>query len=278
MASDDRVHGPRGARRPGRRGPWPRAAMASAIAAGAMCVGLVGAGAAGVPGAAVAGEHGGAAAKVVAIKDARIKFEINATDRDGGVQVFLDADQWRRMSILDPGGTEVLRATTSGRLGRQGGTELFMESAEPSFAELPLPALLRRFPEGRYRFRGVGLEGERLVGSARVTHDLPDGPRLVSPLSGDGPQPVDDTTVAWQPVAAPAGSSIIGYQVLVVQPDTGLRALPKVTLDVMMPPTATSMRVPAGFLQPGTAYEWEVLAIEAGGNQTLSSDTFTTVP
>jgi hypothetical protein len=34
--------------------------------------------------------------------------------------------------------------------------------------------------------------------------------------------------------------------------------------------------VPPGFLQPGTEYEWEVLAIELGGNQTLSSSTFAT--
>ena len=61
-----------------------------------------------------------------------------------------------------------------------------------------------------------------------------------------------------------------------VRPDTGIRAMPKVTLDVTMPPTATSLRVPPGFLRSGTEYEWEVLAVEGGGNQTLSSSTFTT--
>jgi hypothetical protein len=82
--------------------------------------------------------------------------------------------------------------------------------------------------------------------------------------------------VQWEPVPPPNGSPIIGYQVLIVDPDTGLPGLPKITLDVMMPPDATSLAVPPGFLQPGTEYEWEVLAIEAGGNQTLSSSTFTT--
>ena len=38
----------------------------------------------------------------------------------------------------------------------------------------------------------------------------------------------------------------------------------------------TSLAVPPGFLKPGTEYEWEVLAIERSGNQTLSSDVFTT--
>ena len=34
--------------------------------------------------------------------DSRLKFEINATDGDGGIQAFIDADQWRTMSIYDP--------------------------------------------------------------------------------------------------------------------------------------------------------------------------------
>ena len=143
-------------------------------------------------------------------------------------------------------------------------------------SELPIERLLERFPAGEYRFRGEGLDGERYVGSARLTHDLPEGPTLVSPLEGGAPQDPQNTTVVWEPVAPPNGSPIIGYQVLVVDPNTGITALPKVILDVMMPPTATSMAVPPGFLQPNTEYEWEVLAIEQGGNPTLSSSFFTT--
>ena len=214
--------------------------------------------------------------RVVKIKDARLKFEINSTDGDGGVQVFLDADPWKSMSIFDPDGRLIYTTSTHGRMGEQGGTELFLESAEPPFSELPIERLLERFPAGEYRFRGEGLDGERYVGSARLTHDLPEGPTLVSPLEGGAPQDPQNTTVVWEPVAPPNGSPIIGYQVLVVDPNTGITALPKVILDVMMPPTATSMAVPPGFLQPNTEYEWEVLAIEQGGNQTLSSSFFTT--
>lgn len=88
--------------------------------------------------------------------------------------------------------------------------------------------------------------------------------------------PANDLTVSWKPVAPPAGGAIVGYEVLVVGPASGIAAIPKVTLDVTMPPNATSLKVPPGFLQPGTEYEWEVLAIDRGGNQTLSSSTFTT--
>ncbi|MSO95659.1 MAG: hypothetical protein EXQ81_07680 [Thermoleophilia bacterium] len=231
-------------------------------------------------GAAVAaiatGTAGTTASKVVAMKDARLKFEFNATDGDGGVQAFIDADSWGSMSIFDPAGRRIFVATASGRMAKQGGTEFFLESAEPPFSEVPLEQLLRRWPEGTYRFQGVATNGDRYVGSTRLTHRVPAGPTLVSPLEGDGPQAVRKTTVRWKPVAPPDGSPIIGYQVLVVQTDTGLKALPKVTLDVMMPPTATSLAVPPGFLLPGTEYEWEVLALEQSGDQTLSSSTFTT--
>lgn len=214
--------------------------------------------------------------QVVKIDDARLKFEINATDGDGGVQVFLDAEQWKRMSIFDSKGRKIFTTITKGIMGKQGGTELFMESAEPTFDELPLDQLLERWPAGRYKVRGVGLDGETLKGSARLTHDLPAGPELVSPLEGGGAQEPDHTVLRWKRVPPPNGSPIIGYQVIVVRPDTGVRALPKVTLDVMMPPTATRMRVPRGFLKPRSEYEWEVLAIEKGGNQTLSASTFVT--
>ena len=86
----------------------------------------------------------------------------------------------------------------------------------------------------------------------------------------------NNTVVRWNAVPAPNGSPIIGYQVLVVKPNSGFAGLPKTILDVMMPATATSMAVPAGFLLSGSAYEWEVLAIESGGNQTLSVGHFET--
>ncbi len=225
-------------------------------------------------------DHAGATVgkqrEVIKLKDARLKFEINATDGDGGVQVFIDADSWKTMSILDPSGRRIFSSTTEGRMAKQGGTELFLESAEPPFSELPIEQLLLRFPKGTYGFRGIGLDGQAYVGSARLTHNIPEGPELISPLKRDARQNPAKTVVRWNAVAPPNGSPIIGYQVLVVRPDTGLKALPKVILDVMMPPSARSMAIPPGFLQPNAEYEWEVLAIEKGGNQTLSSATFTT--
>ncbi len=214
--------------------------------------------------------------EIIEFKDARIKFEINATDDDGGVQIFLDADTWIELEIFDPNGERIFHSTVTGAIGVQGATELFMESAEPNFADLPMHELLARFPAGDYRFEGTGLDGERIVASATLTHDLPDGPILISPIEGDDLADPESTVLEWEAVLPPNGSPIIGYQVLVVQPDTGSAALPSIVLDVMMPPDATFMQVPPGFLRADTEYEWEVLAIESSGNQTLSSSAFTT--
>jgi hypothetical protein len=216
----------------------------------------------------------------VEIKDARLKIEKNDTDGDAGIQVLLDSDPWRWMEIYDPDGHRLFRSTTGGSFGLQGGTELFMESGEPSFDEVSFEEFLRRFPEGEYRFRGRGVDGEQFFGIATLTHDVPDGPFLVGPHEEEGGELVDpdEAVLQWEPVAPPNGSPIIAYQVIVGRDGPGLPALPKVTLDVIMPPTATSLAVPPGFLEPDTRYEWEVLAIEEGGNQTLSSSFFRTEP
>lgn len=216
--------------------------------------------------------------KLVELGDARLKFEINSTAEDGGVQVFLDADPWKSMAIFDPNGRKIFRSTTRGSIGKQGGTELFLERGEPEFSEQSLEELLALFPEGEYQFRGRGLEGEILFGTAMLTHNLADGPELVSPLEGGDPVDPNNAVVMWEPVEDPSGGPIIAYQVLVVQLESDFPAIPKVTLDVMMPATATSLAVPPGFLFPDTEYEWEVLAIEESGNQTLSSTFFKTAP
>lgn len=209
------------------------------------------------------------------LKDARLKIEFNATDQDAGLQLFLDADPWKSLNVFDPRGTLILRATMLGNMAKQGGTELFLESGEPLLSDVPLEKFFKRFPAGDYQVVAEGTKGERMVGVARFTHNIPDGPVLVSPQENDVVDP-NDLVVQWQPVPPANGSPIVGYQVLVVKPDTGLAALPKIVLDVMMPPSATSMAVPHGFLVPDSAYEWEVLAIESGGNQTLSTRYFRT--
>lgn len=214
----------------------------------------------------------------VELPDARLKIEANDTDEDAGIQVFIDADPWTLMEIYDPRGRRLFRATAQGQFAKQGGTELFMESGEPNFDEVSFEEFLERFPEGEYRFRGRGVEGERFFGTALLTHNVPDGPLLISPLEGGNLVDPDNAVVRWEPVGPPNGSPIIAYQVIVETEDSPFPALPKIVLDVMMPATATELAVPPGFLLPDSEYEWEVLSIEESGNQTLSSSFFRTTP
>ena len=78
-------------------------------------------------------------------------------------------------------------------------------------------------------------------------------------------------TITGEPV------KIIAYQLIIEKDvDPHPHAVRKLGLSMYLPRTVTSIAVPDGFLEPRTAYNWEVLAIERSGNQTLSSGSFQT--
>ena len=99
-------------------------------------------------------------------------IEINATDGDAGVQLLLDGKQWKELEIENPKGKELLNVRTKGSLKKQGLTEFFFESAEPSFEEQSLKKFLKLFPEGEYEFEGETTNNEEICATAELTHDL----------------------------------------------------------------------------------------------------------
>ncbi|MCI0606710.1 fibronectin type III domain-containing protein [bacterium] len=208
-------------------------------------------------------------AEEIPFSDVRIIIEFNSTDEDIGIQVFLDAEGWKKVSIQNPGGNTVFEVVGSKNIRRQGLTELFFESEEPGLDEVPLSQFLARFPEGEYKFFGSTNEGDELVGTATLTHNIPDGPEIVSPEKGDVLDP-KKVTIRWEPVTTPAGIVIAGYQVIV----EGDRPLRHFQID--LPADATSVKVPSNFLESGQKYKFEVLAKEIGGNQTISERKFRT--
>lgn len=216
--------------------------------------------------------------EVVEFKDSRLFIEVNATDGDAGIQAFIDVDEWAKIAVFDPNGRLMLRSVMRGAFAQQGGTELFFESAEPDFGDLPLSEFLKRFPEGKYKFRGRRQDGARIKGSTILTHNIPDGPQLLYPIEDDDPVNPSNLTLTWAPVGPANGSPIIGYRVIVAEEEPEFDALPSVALEVVLPATQTSLQVPAGYLKSDAEYEWEVLAIEEGGNQTLSGSAFVTQP
>jgi hypothetical protein len=216
-------------------------------------------------GIAVARSDGGdaPAAKPVRLADATMIVEVNATDGDAGLQVFLDGEPWRSMRVSSPSGRRILDVATRGRVRRYGLTELFSESSEPPFERFPLRRFKRLFPEGRYRFAGRTIEGTRLVGSARLSHDIPDGPEITAPAAG-ATVARDKLVAAWKPVPERGGIDVTGYRAIVERED------PLRVFSADLPASITSVTIPPEYLEPATDYKLEVQAIEASGNQTIT--------
>jgi hypothetical protein len=210
--------------------------------------------------------------KTVPFDDARLKIELNATDGDAGLQFFIDAETWRHVTVTNPRGRKIADFDAGTVIRNFGLSELFSESSEPPFDELPFGEFKRLFPAGVYTFRGQDIDGQRLRSTFRLTHVIPDGPRITSPTGGDTLRP-DRVTVRWRPVTTPAGIHVVAYEVIVVADESGLGTAER-TIDVTLPATATHLHVPAQFLTPG-GYKTEVLAIERSGNQTLTEVAFT---
>jgi hypothetical protein len=221
-------------------------------------------------------------AAAIRLKDAKLNIEHNATDEDTGFQGFIDSEGWRRLDVRGPS-ARVLTFEARGTLARLGLTELFFESVEPANADVPIDDVLAKLPEGRYRIAGTAQEAGKIrgrtSGSAWLTHDIPAGPRLVSPTEGAA-VPVRGVVARWSPVSNTIIGEpvrIIAYQLIIEQDVKPHRhMIGKPGLSMYLPRSVTSIAIPNGFLQPRTAYQWEVLAIERSGNQTLSSGSFRT--
>ncbi|MGH2917290.1 MAG: hypothetical protein ACRDLS_01630 [Solirubrobacteraceae bacterium] len=218
----------------------------------------------------------------VPLKDAKLNIEYNATDHDTGFQGFVDSEGWRRLDMRGPAG-KVLTLKGRGALGKLGLTELFFETVEPQTADTPIKRMLAKLPAGNYRIAGPaqenGKRAGRTAGTAWLTHDIPAGPRLVSPAEG-ATVPTRGVVADWEPVSKTITGKpvrIIAYQLIIekdVKPHRHM--IGKFGLSMHLPPSVTSIDVPDGFLEPRSAYNWEVLAIERSGNQTLSSGSFNT--
>jgi len=219
------------------------------------------------PGAPATLSEAGDSASVLDVEGAQIPFsklklflEFNSTDDDLGVQLLLDADDWQWVKGQDPRGREVVDIDARGRLRQLGITELFFESAEPSPAEV-----LALIPAGIYSFSGKTVDGERLAGTATLSHSLPAAP-VFSPSHGELVD-AGNVLITWTAI-----SGLASFQVIVVDETLGR----EIVADVA--PSVTSFQVPATFLRPNAQYKAEVLAVATNGNKTITEGTFQTKP
>jgi hypothetical protein len=203
-------------------------------------------------------EDADATGETVPFADAQLFFELNSTDNDLGLQLFLDTDDgWKRVRVLDPSRNDVIEFETAGKLSRLGLTELRFESSEPSPQEV-----LALFPPGQYRFRGRTVEGDQLASNATLSHDFPPAP-TITPSSGEVVDP-RDLVVEW---TAPEAERV---EIIIEQDEL------EDVFDVTFSGKPRRMRIPRQFLQPGLEYKIEILSIAENGNRVIAEGTFKT--
>lgn len=108
--------------------------------------------------------------------EAQLYFELNHTDGDLGFHGLIDGDAWKSLEIESPSETLLMNVWIRSSLRRQGMTEIFFESDEPSFDELSPARFFNRFPAGVYEVEGITLEDEELEAEIRVSHAMPGPP------------------------------------------------------------------------------------------------------
>ena len=231
---------------------------------------------------------------------AEVFFELNNTDGDLGIHALIDGEPWKRLNIEDVNERRIFGASVRSRLRRQGLTEIFFESAEPTFDELAPETFFRRFPEGTYEVEGISLDGLEIESEVEITHAMPAPP--VPTVNGvpaatqcDDEEPgydapvidADEYVIAWQPVTmthptlgdpqnAP-GLVIVNYQVVVeTELETPDGEEFETIFSVILPPDVTEMTIPEEFMEQGDTFKYEVLAREESWNQTAIESCFLT--
>lgn len=214
--------------------------------------------------------------------EADLFLELNDTDGDLGIHASLDGAPWTDLQIEGPGDRALLQVLSRGQLRTQGLTQLFFESAEPSFDELAPEDFFNRFPEGRYEIEGRLQDGRAIASIARLSHILAAPPenvtvsRLPAAENCDAPfLPVvfAPVIIDWDPVTRShpeIGKSgpvkISRYQLFVEREGV------KLSLD--LPPGVTEFEVPRGLTNLGGEFKFEIIGRTTEKNNTAIESCF----
>jgi hypothetical protein len=207
--------------------------------------------------------------KPVRFEASDLFISLHATDRDFGLLMNVEGDDWRQLTVRDPKGRTVLSVQGRGRLRDYGVVGMTFEGSEPPFQAASFRRFRARFPAGRYAFSGTTVEGRRLVGSDRLVHTLPAAPVILTPTKDAVVDPAS-VVVTWEPVTKPAGVKIAGYVVIVTAEASDRE------LTMELGPNATTAAIPADFLERGAAHKVELVVRANTGNQTITEVPFKT--
>lgn len=212
--------------------------------------------------------------EVIEFAETEIFFEYNSSDLDLGIQIFFDAEGWKKVDVTGPDG-RIFSFKNGKGLKDVGSTEVFTESAEPELDEENLEESIAefqaQFPEGEYVFTGRTVDGKKLEGTAELTHDLPAAVEL---------DLEDFPIIEWTPGAG--GPAIVRYEVIVeMVVDDGAGGEHVFVNTATLPATETSFTVSEVFADLADDFEQagdllelkvEVLAEEASGNNTITEE------
>lgn len=207
-------------------------------------------------------------------------IEFNASDLDVGVRGFFDYEPWEELEIEDPNGNTIAEVKAKGSMKDQGFAEWMYESGEPNLENLSLEEFFDRFPVGTYEFKAEPIEERSVLCEAGFTHVIPCAPEISAAGNrGNG------LTISWEPVTTVVnpdatddeevvceeGSvNIVGYEVIVEEEESE-----KIfKIDLPASDETMSVTVPPEFIALGEKFQYEVLAIEESGNQTITEEEF----
>ncbi len=230
------------------------------------------------------------AAPPVPFKQTNIHFETNASACDMGIQISFDTDGITEGEVEGPFEQQVFTlGAVPGLENTHDITEMFHERVEPPITDLEialgcepsedaisLAELLGNWPAGWYEFDGESGRQE-FESRARLTHKIPAGPEILAPEDGAIVAHDANLTIRWNKVTGPivpylGPVEVVGYHIVVVDITNPVLApgKTKTSFNADVSKGETTFLVPKQYLEPDRIYEFEVLATEKGGNQTIT--------
>lgn len=222
------------------------------------------------------------AVQAAEFSEAELYFELNDSAGDLGIHSSIDGPPNLGVQIFDPSDKMILSIAPRGRLAKQGLTQLFFESAEPTFAELAPATFFARFPEGEYEITGRTLLGERLEADVELSHVLAARPGNITangvPAVGCGvvPLPVISAPVfiEWEPVTG-SHPTIGRFGAVEIDRYEFFVEREGVKMGIELPPEVNHFEIPADILALGNQFKYEIIARTTTGNNTAVEACFT---
>lgn len=197
--------------------------------------------------------------RTVEFEHADLIAVLNVVDED--VQIFVRAATEvgiKDLRVLGPRHT--VRLSSRFRDGDVGQADVAFDTTEPSLEEL-----MEACPPGDYRFFGRDVEGTRLFNVVPLSYEFADAAEIIFPAEGDTGVPTTGLIVMWTVPEEPAA-----IRIAVENEETGE------SVKIDLPGDAIEFTVPDGFLEAGTEYVVDVIAIAENGNLTVNDALFTT--